>query len=219
MTVTELDLDHDLVSVVRRRITGAYEIDEWGLDEDLLAVADPLLDVRFAITVDGAEHLPVDGRAVLVFNRRVGLLEPAVVLRAIRRSTGRTPRIVGLPDVQAVGPALRRFGSALDRPDEIAGLLRADQMVAIAASRSARRFQAGAVDPDLLMPAADLDAPVFPVAVVGREIGRAWRVVVGAPVPAPKAKGPLAGAELADEARAGLQTLLDEIIPPRWLLG
>ena len=46
-------------------------------------------------------------------------------------------------------------------------------------------------------------ADVFglPAAVIGRELGRAWRVEIGEPLETPAGKGPLAWAELADAAR------------------
>jgi hypothetical protein len=55
---------------------------------------------------------------------------------------------------------------------------------------------------------------VLPVALVGREAGRRWRILVGAPVEHPTTRGPLAAAELADRARAGVQSLLDDAFPP-----
>jgi hypothetical protein len=50
---------------------------------------------------------------------------------------------------------------------------------------------------------------VIPVALVGREVGRRWRLLVGEAIDHPPGKGPLAVAELVDAARAGVQALLD----------
>src|SRR5690606_16895163 len=82
----------------RRRLTGGYDIDEWGLDPDVVAAFDPLFGLRWSITVDGAEKLPSVGGALLVFNRRLGVSEPWVVARGVRQSTGRFVRTVGAPD-------------------------------------------------------------------------------------------------------------------------
>ena len=87
---------------VGRRARGAYAVDEWGLDPDLVAVADPLLGLRWELAVEGAERLPTVGGAVLVFNRRLGASEPWVLARGIRRSTGRFVRTIGVPDVTTV---------------------------------------------------------------------------------------------------------------------
>ncbi|MGH9185874.1 MAG: hypothetical protein ACRD0U_08700, partial [Acidimicrobiales bacterium] len=104
--------------------------------------------------------------------------------------------------------------------DELAALLRASEVAALPLSRELRhRHRAGSLDPAILGPALDLEAKVVPVAVVGRELGRAWRVIVGSPVVTPRGRGPLAVAELADRARAGVQALLDEALPPRPLFG
>ncbi len=50
----------------------------------------------------------------------------------------------------------------------------------------------------------------------GREWGRAWRVVLGLPLPPARAKSPLAVVEHAEATRAAVQELLDEQAPPRW---
>ncbi len=200
-----------------RRARGAYAVDEWGLDPDLVAVADPILGLRWELSVEGAERLPTVGGAVLVFNRRLGASEPWVLARAIRRATGRFVRTVGVPDVAPVGPFLRRFGGVLDEPDEIAGLLRAGQLVGLPMSRDLRsRERVGHLDAERLEAAIATDRPVVPVALVGRELGRSWRVVVGAPVPYDADGGPLAAAELAEATRAEVQALLDESLPTSW---
>lgn len=200
-----------------RRARGAYAIDEWGLDPDLVSAVDPLLGLRWDLQVEGAERLPAVGGAVLVFNRRFGISEPWVVARGIRRATGRFVRTVGVPDIAPMGPLLRRFGGVLDRPDEIAGLLRAGQLVGLPMTRDLRsRERVGDLDVERLEAAIAVDRPVVPVALVGREVGRSWRIVVGAPVPYDADGGPLAAAELAEATRGAVQVLLDEALPTSW---
>ena len=123
---------------VQRRARGAFDIDEWGLDPELVALANPIFGLRWDIEVRGGDQLPAVGGAVLVFNRRFGVSEPWVVARGIRQATGRFVRTVGVPDVAPVGPFIRRFGGVLDRTDEIAGLLRAGQLVGLPMSRALR---------------------------------------------------------------------------------
>jgi hypothetical protein len=200
-----------------RRARGAYAVDEWGLDPDLVSVADPLLGLRWELQVQGADRLPAVGGAVLVFNRRLGVSEPWVLARGIRQATGRFVRTVGVPDVAPVGPLLRRFGGVLDRTDEIAGLLRAGQLVGLPMTRDLRsRERVGHLDAERLEAAIATDRPVVPVALVGREVGRAWRIVVGSPVPYDAEGGPLAAAELAEATRSAVQVLLDESLPTSW---
>jgi 1-acyl-sn-glycerol-3-phosphate acyltransferase len=202
-------------SRLRRRLDGSYRVDEWGLDPDLVQFVSPAFAIRWNVTVEGAEALPISGPALLVFNRRFGVSEPFVVARGVRHSTGRHVRITGAPDVAPLGPMLRRLGAVLARPDEVGGLLRTDHLVAVGLAPSPRRQQLAGVAPAaLLAPALTTGTEVFPVAASGREIGRRWRVAIGAPIEHPTSRGPLAAEELGDRVRAGVQALLDDAFPP-----
>ena len=202
-------------SAIRRRFDGSYVVDEWGLDTDLVHLLSPAFALRWHVVVEGAERLPDSGPALVVFNRRLGLSEPFVVSRGIRQATGRFVRIAGAPDVAAIGPALRRLGAVLSRPDELAGLLRADQLVGVGLGLTPRhRHHAGVPPVELLRGATALRVPVFPVAVTGREVGRRWRLAIGPSIDQPASRGPLALVELGDRARVGVQSLLDELFPP-----
>jgi len=202
-------------SLLRRRFDGSYTVDEWGLDPDLVQLVSPVLALRWQVIVEGAEALPEAGPALLVFSRRFGMSEPFVVSRGVRHATGRYVRVAGVPDVAPVGPALRRLGGVLARSDELAGLLRADHLVAVGLGATPRhRHHAGRPPLDLLAPARATGAPVFPAAVTGRELGRRWRLVIGPPVELPVTRGPLAVEELAERARVCVQALLDQQFPP-----
>lgn len=203
----------DTVQWAHRRWQGAHDVDEWGLDPELVAMSDPAVSLRWDVEVEGAARLPATGGAVLVFNRRIGLSEPWVLARGIRRGSGRFVRTVGVPDVAPVGPMLRRFGAVVDRPDEIAGLLRAGQLVGLPMARSISGH-VGDLRVDRIEAALQTGAPVVPVAVLGREIGRRWRVVVGRPVVPDRRGGPLGAVELTDTVRAAVQSLLDDATSP-----
>jgi hypothetical protein len=207
------------VDVVRARVSGQYEIDPWGYDSDLVELLDPVMSLRWRVDVDGTEHVPAEGPFVLVANRRVGVSEPLVLARGIRRATNRRVRFLGVPDVPVAGPLLRRVGGAIARPAELRTLLRAGHPVAVPLSRRLypRRI-AGELDAEVLVPALELGVPVLPVALIGREALRRWRIVVGEPVPHPEVHGPLGLAEMAERVEEGVQSLLDEAFPPRWLL-
>jgi len=195
---------------LRRRIEGTFTVDPWGLDTDLVDLLAPAARLRWDIDVDGSLVLP-SGPFALVINRRLGLSEPWVVAEAVRRVAGRHVRFVGVPDVAPVGPALRRLGGVLNRPDEIAGLLRAGQIVGI--GLSAQRTwgaRAGSLHPEVLAPVVAAGAPVVPVAVRGREVGRRWRVTLGEPLRPAVHPGPLAVADLAEHTRRAVQALLDQ---------
>lgn len=202
------------------RLAGRFEIDEWGADPALVDLMDPVTALFLRVEVDGADRLPESGPALLVANRRVGAAEPFVVGRAVRKATGRRVRFLGVPDVPVVGPVLRRLGGGVEHPAELASLLRAGHLVALPLATTWRRpRRAGILAPDALVPALDQQVPVIPVSVIGGEVTGRWRVTVGEPVDLPEGRSPLALAELADAARAGVQYLLDEQSPPRWLLG
>ena len=58
---------------LRRRLTGEYEIDEFGFDAELtdkvlLNAVRPIAEKYFRLDVRGAEHLPVEGGALVVAN-------------------------------------------------------------------------------------------------------------------------------------------------------
>ena len=58
--------------------------------------------------------------------------------------------------------------------------------------------------------------PVIPVALVGREIGRRWRVVVGQPIPTSTRSGPISSTDLAEQISAAVQELLNDATPAGW---
>jgi hypothetical protein len=204
------------VELLRRRLAGDFEVDPWGLDRDVVDAAAPLARLRWSIELSGR---PVpEGPAVIVFSQRFGLSEPTIVAEALRRSTGRHLRIVGLPDVPVLGPTLRRFGSVLDHPEEVASLLREGALIGVPLGLELRhRHRAGPLAPDSLASVVTTGVPVIPVVAVGREVGRTWRVVVGEALPPVEGDHPLSLVTLAEDAQAAVQSLLDATLPPRFL--
>jgi hypothetical protein len=202
--------------VLGRRLSGEFHVDPWGLDPDVIDIFSGLARLRWDLEVSGR---PVpEGPAIVVFNRRFGLSEPAIVTDALRREAGRNLRIVGLPDAPLVGPTLRRFGAVLDHPEEVASLLREGELVGVPLGLEMRhRHQTGGLPPEALAPAVVSGVPVVPVVAVGREIGRKWRVVVGDALAPPERNDPLTAVRLAEQAQGAVQALLDATMPPRFL--
>ncbi len=202
---------------VARRLAGAYDVDPWGLDGDLVDAIAPVAALRWSITVRGATSIPAIGPAVVVLNRRVGLTEPIVATEAVRRETGRRLRFVGAADLPGVGTVLRSLGAVPGGAGELEGLLRQGELAAVPLERHVRhRHFAGRLDPAMMGPVLRLGVPVVPAIAVGWEVGRRWRVVLGRPLDAPARRGPLAEADWADRCRRAVQELLDEAFPPRW---
>lgn len=196
-------------TLLRHRLQGTYTVDEWGGDEELRDLVGPLGWLRWRIDVQGASNLPGTGPAVVVYGQRLGLSEPFVVAEGLRRESGRSVRPVGIPDVAPAATLLRRLGGVFDRPEEVAGLLDAGLVVAVPLGRVlAPGRRPGDLAPLALAPAVAANTPVVPVATIGRELGRGWRVVVGQPIRAPRSGGPLASAELAESARQAVGVLL-----------
>jgi hypothetical protein len=198
--------------IIKRRLDGSYVVDEWGFDPDFVAMLNPLLAARWDTRVTGAEHIPDEGAAVLVANRRFGMSEPFAIAGGVWDATSRMVRVLGVPDIAPVGPVLRRMGGVQDRPDELAGVLRAGHIALVFLDRQVRRgARVGHIRRETLAPAVELGVPVLPIAVTGREIGRRWTVDIGAPVSRRTAtgSGPLAIAETIDAVRADIQEIID----------
>ncbi|MFD8083770.1 lysophospholipid acyltransferase family protein [Kitasatospora sp. NPDC059722] len=61
------------LAFLRRRLTGDYEVDEFGFDQELteevlLGLLRPLAEKYFRIEVRGVEHIPAEGGALIVAN-------------------------------------------------------------------------------------------------------------------------------------------------------
>ena len=74
------------LSFLRRRISGEYEVDEFGFDPDLnssvlLPLARVLYDHWFRVELQGLEHIPEHGGALLVANHSGTVPLDAVMLQ------------------------------------------------------------------------------------------------------------------------------------------
>lgn len=206
---------HETARLLRRRLDGTHHVDEWGLDPDVIELLSPLVGLRWRVESQWTGRLPASGPAVLVHNRVAGISEPVVLARGVREATGRHVRTAGLIDVAPLATMGRTLGGVVDRRDELTGLLRDGALVGLPLARGLRSGRAGDLPTAALAPALDTGAAVIPVALVGHELRRTWRLMVGEPVPRPDGRGPLAVAQVADAARDRIQALLDEAVPDR----
>lgn len=183
------DATHEgLVDGLRRRVAGSYELDPWGLDDDVTRVAGRLATLRWSTAVVGIEHLPSEGPALLVANRRLGWSEPAVVAMSVLREAGRIVRPVGGVGFDPVAGFLGRLGVLPARGDEVTAALRADNLVLVPTRREPVRNRPGHLPIELVAAGLAADVPLVPVAVIGWEFGRNWTVRVGEPIDV--ARGP-----------------------------
>ncbi|NUS72202.1 MAG: glycerol acyltransferase [Corynebacteriales bacterium] len=130
------------LAFMRRRLTGEYDIDEIGYDEDLTRnlVAPPLrllYEKWFNVQLRGLEHVPSDGAALIVANHSgvipldgamltLGLMDHHPARRALRMLAGdlvfQTPFI---------GELARKAGFTLACPPDAERLLRSGELVGV----------------------------------------------------------------------------------------
>jgi 1-acyl-sn-glycerol-3-phosphate acyltransferase len=175
------------VNVVKRRFSGEYETDAWGLDWEFLDVMRPFLNflyqVYWRVQTFGLERIPVEGRALLVANRSGPLPWDSLMLTMAVTSDHPAQRLVrvlqaeGLATVPFLSSWSTRLGQIPAAEDNGLRLLEQDELVAVfpegneAASKSFRdryrlaRFGQG----EFVQMALRSGAPLIPVAVVGAE--------------------------------------------------
>jgi hypothetical protein len=174
--------------------------------------------LRFEVELIGASRLPLAGGALLVANRQLGISEPTVVALGVFDAIGRRVRIPLAPDVPLVGDLVRCITAAVDQPLDTRSLLAGGELTLamvgrrpLLASPSAGAHGgsgAGSIAAGTTAPALELGVPVFPVAVVGSELGRRWRVVVGHEIEPPQMKTRELSRRFAEDTRSAIQGLL-----------
>jgi 1-acyl-sn-glycerol-3-phosphate acyltransferase len=168
-------------SALRRRLAGRYPVDPFGLDPQLADLCIPFFEAAVRVRVQGAEHVPESGPAVIVSNRGFGVVEPAALGVAVERATGRRLRVVGAPDIPLLGTLTRRLGAIASSEPDVAAALRAGHLVGIPLAPTWLRTGAGDA-PQGVARALTL-APIIPAAVrgiglLGGAIG-SWDVTFG----------------------------------------
>ena len=202
---------NDLWAVATRRLSGRYQIDEFGLDRDLLTLVSPLASLRWRVVVEGDHRLPEVGPALLVHNRRLGLSEPGVLGVAVRRATGRPLRWAGAPGRGPLAQAARQLGGVPSDRADLRSLLHAGELVSLPLPREpVHRFHVPVVPAVPVEVALALGVPIVPVAISGLEAARRWIVRIGAPIATRRRRSTGDPAELAEATRVALRELLTE---------
>jgi 1-acyl-sn-glycerol-3-phosphate acyltransferase len=178
----------DGLAFLRRRLTGAYDIDEFGFDAELTDnVYYPLLRLLyrhyFRVEVFGAEHLPADGSALVVGNHSGTVAVDALMLSvAVHDETPkrRHLRLLGA-DLVFRTPVLseiaRKRGATLASNVDAERLLRSGELVGVFPEGfkgigkpyreryKLQRFGRGG----FVSAALRTGTPIVPVAIVGAE--------------------------------------------------
>jgi hypothetical protein len=190
---------------------GTWHADDWGRDPALVGAAGRLAALRWSTVVGGADHLPVRAGGLVVVNARRYALAPVHAALVLGAATGRPVRFVGRPDVAPVGALARRMGGLLARPDEVAGALRAGELLVMGATATLHPRRVGRVDHRLIGAAVATKAAVFPAATASSPWSRSSRIEVGTAMrPGRRRRGPLIELELADMVEQRIQRILDE---------
>ena len=154
---------------------GAWSVDDWGRDPRLVEATIRLGRLRWNTLIAGTERLPARAGALIVVNARRFALSPIFTALALTGATGRAVRFVGRPDVAPVGAFVRRLGGLLERPDEVAGALRAGEVVVMGAHPEVHPRRVGRVDHRLIGAAVATRTSVFPAATASSPWGRRLR--------------------------------------------
>jgi len=201
------------VSVIRLPLPSIVsdDVDDWGRDAGVVKRLGWFAGLRWSVHVGGTEHLPRRGALIVVNTRRLALA-PVLAALAIGARTERPVRFVGRTDVAPLGPAMQRLGALLAIPHEVAGALRAGELVVLGAAHRLDNASCGPIDHDLVGAAVAARVPLIPAATISTPTSRSARVELGVPLRAGRRRrGPLAEVELADLARQRIDAMLDEL--------
>ena len=176
------------LAFLRRRLTGEYEVDEFGFDKELTdqifhPVLRPLYRDWFRTEVSGVEHLPVDGPALVVANHSGTIaLDATLLALCVHDETpnNRYLRLLGADLIfrlPFVSEMTRKSGSTLACHPDAERLLRAGELVGVfpegfkgigkgyAERYKLQRFGRGG----FVSAALRTGTPIVPVAIVGAE--------------------------------------------------
>ncbi|WP_405134500.1 lysophospholipid acyltransferase family protein [Nocardia sp. NBC_01388] len=172
----------------RRRLTGDYQVDEFGLDEHLLEsvilpMLRPLSDLWFRVEVSGIENIPEAGGALLVANHAGTVPIDGLMLQLAvhdRHPKQRLLRLLAADlifETPVVGGLARKAGHTLACPADAERLLRAGEVAGVFPEGykgigkpfgdryKLQRFGRGG----FVAAAVRTGVPIIPVSIVGSE--------------------------------------------------
>ena len=172
---------------VKRRFTGDFETDEWGLDWEFVELVRPFFEFMYyrywRIETRGFEHIPDTGKALLVSNHSGQLpwdgamLSTAIYSEHPYQRLSRNLYATWFPTLPFISTILERGGQVLATVENGTRLLEQDELVAVFPEgykgvsklfkdryRLARFGRGGFVKMAL-----NTQAPMIPVSIVGAE--------------------------------------------------
>jgi 1-acyl-sn-glycerol-3-phosphate acyltransferase len=130
----------ETLAFLRRRLTGDYEVDEYGFDLEvterfLLAAIRPLKEKWFRVEVRGAENIPATGGALVVSNHSGTVpVDGLMTMVSVHDATGRNLRPLGADLVFAlpfVGELARKAGATLACHEDAQRMLSDGELVGV----------------------------------------------------------------------------------------
>ena len=173
--------------MVKRRLTGEYETDDWGMDPEFLSIVQPFLTFMYRrywrVETSGIENIPAEGPALLTPNHSGQLpwdgamVGTAVYLEHPEQRLVRSLYASWFPTLPFISPLFVKAGQTLASVENGTRLLEENQLVAVYPEgikgvgklfrdryRLARFGRGGFV-----RMALRAQAPIIPVSVVGAE--------------------------------------------------
>jgi 1-acyl-sn-glycerol-3-phosphate acyltransferase len=173
--------------ILKRRFTGEYETDEWGLDWEFVELVRPFFEFMYKqywrVEASGIENVPEEGRALLVSNHSGQLPWDGAMVGTAIYTQHPTQRLVRslyatwFPTLPFFSAIFEKMGQALATVENGTRLLEQEELVAVYPEgykgvgklfkdryRLARFGRGGFVKMAL-----NTQAPMIPVAVVGAE--------------------------------------------------
>lgn len=173
--------------IVRRRMSGEYETDEWGFDQEVLQIVEPLIEFMYSkywrVQVDGIENIPDEGRAMLICNHSGQLPWDGVMVSAAVYKEHPYQRLVRnlyatwFPTLPFISDFLTKMGQVVANEENGERLLEQEELISVFPEgykgvgklfkeryRLARFGRGGFV-----RMALKTGAPMIPVSIVGAE--------------------------------------------------
>jgi 1-acyl-sn-glycerol-3-phosphate acyltransferase len=130
----------ELLAFLRRRLTGEYDVDEFGFDPEIterfvMAALRPLAERWFRIEVRGIENIPADGGALVVSNHSGTVpLDGLMTTLVVHDHSGRFLRMLGADLVfrlPFVGDLARKGGATLASNEDAERMLSRGDLVGV----------------------------------------------------------------------------------------
>ncbi|MEU4273126.1 lysophospholipid acyltransferase family protein [Streptomyces sp. NPDC026092] len=130
------------LAFLRRRVTGEYEVDEFGYDKELtdqvlMSLVRPLAEKYFRVDVKGVENIPAEGGALVVANHSGTLPLDGLMMQVAvhdNHPAGRHLRLLAADLVfmlPVVNELARKAGHTLACAEDAERLLRAGEIVGV----------------------------------------------------------------------------------------